>query len=350
MKKETILGLFALLVISGTIWGYNYLKGKNLLARTQIFYADYQEIGDLMVSAPVKINGFQVGTVTGVDLRKDDMRVIRVAMSVRNDIPVPKTTRAVIEPLGIMGGAGIALEFSKPCQGDGCAQSGDLLQGEMLSLVKKMLDGEQLDTYMTQLQSGLGELVDTLTVMSEDPNSQNLVGQSLYDTREILENTRLTTEELNRMVSRLGRQVGTVLDDLQAVTGTLKSQQDDIANTLQNARTISDQVAEADLGKTITESRATLQTIDGTVAELGSATKELQTVLDRINSGEGTLGKLVNEPDVYQQLERSLTNLDLLLQDVRLHPRRYINVSVFGGKDAGYERPDHDPAFSDPGQ
>ncbi|MBK7342463.1 MAG: MCE family protein [Saprospiraceae bacterium] len=107
MSKETKLGIFAFLVIAGAIWGYNYLKGSNLLARTQVFSAHYENIGDLMVSSPVKINGFQVGSVTRVYLEETNMQSIIAEFTVRNDISIPTTTTAVIVPGGIMGGAAI---------------------------------------------------------------------------------------------------------------------------------------------------------------------------------------------------------------------------------------------------
>lgn len=345
MSKETKLGIFAFLVIAGAIWGYNYLKGSNLLARTQVFSAHYENIGDLMVSSPVKINGFQVGSVTRVYLEETNMQSIIAEFTVRNDISIPTTTTAVIVPGGIMGGAAIDLDFTGVCSGQDCAQSGAILEGRQLGLLQQMLGDQEIDRYMARIKEGMNGLLDTLTLMSEDETSNNLVGRGLNNTRNILASTRTATADLALLVDRLGKQLPAIMNDLQSVTGTLKTSNTDIAGMLANANTVTKQVAGADLGQTIAKSQEALQAVEKTAAELGKATDELKTVLSRIEQGDGTLGKLINEPELYNQLNTMARNVDLLLQDVRLNPKRYINVSVFGKKDKGYVYPAEDPAF-----
>lgn len=346
MSKETKLGIFAFIVIAGAIWGYNYLKGSNLLSRTQVFSAHYENIGELMVSAPVKINGFQVGSVTRVFLEESDMQTIIAEFTVRNDISIPANTTAVIVPGGLMGGAAIDLEFDGVCSGADCAESGAVLAGRQLGLLQQMMGDDEIDKYLAKLKDGMNQLMDTLTLMSEDENSQNLVGRGLNNTRNILANTRTATEDLALLVDRLSAQLPAIMNDLQSVTGTLKTSNTDIAGMLANANTVTKQVAQADLGQTIAKSQQALLAVETTAAELGKATSELKTVLARIENGDGTLGKLINEPELYNQLNVMARNVDLLLQDVRLNPKRYINVSVFGKKDKGYIYPEEDPAFS----
>lgn len=345
MKKETKLGLFAFLVLAITIWGYYYLKGRNLLASKQVFYVEYADIGELMISSPVKISGYQVGTVSAIELDETDLQTVRVSLIVDSGIRIPASAKAMIEPAGIMGGAVIVLRFDRPCQGEDCADSGDVLQGGTASLMSKMLDEDQLSSYMEKLKAELSTVMDTLDVMSQDPNSRTLVGGSLYDTRQILENTRVTTAELAVLVNRVGAQLTRVMDDLQTVTGGLRSSNKDIGGILGNTHAITAQVKDADLGATISASRETMARIDTSVAELAKVTAELQVVLERINKGEGTVGKLVQDPAMYENLLRTSKNIELLLQDVRLNPKRYINVSVFGGKQKDYSLPEKDPAY-----
>ncbi|MCO6486385.1 MAG: MCE family protein [Saprospiraceae bacterium] len=345
MSKETKLGLFAVMILAITIWGYYYLKGRNLLARDQTFYVEYQDIGDLMISSPVKINGLQVGTVVDIRLDKEDMRTIIAELHVDRQIGVPPSAVAVIEPLGVMGGSSVALEFDQPCREGGCAPSGSTLQGGTASLMSKMLDQDQLDAYLDKLKSGLGEVIDSLDVASSDPDSRDLVGQSLYDTRQILSNTRITTEALAALVIRVSGQLESVMGHLENVTGTLDASHEEIARILSNTQEITGQVKDADIGKTIEVSRSTLEQINTTVTDLGRVSSELQTVLLRLNEGEGTLGRLIRDPEIYTNLQRTSRNLDLLLQDFRLNPKRYVNVSLIGRKDKPYRLPEEDPAF-----
>lgn len=345
MKKETKLGLFAFLVLAITIWGYYYLKGRNLLASKQVFYVEYADIGELMISSPVKISGYQVGTVSAIELDQADLQTVRVSLVVDSDIHIPVSAKAMIEPAGIMGGAVIVLRFDRPCKADDCAESGAVLQGGTASLISKMLDQDQLSSYMGRLKDELAVVMDTLDLMSQDPNARTLVGGSLYDTRQILENTRVSTAELSVLVQRVGSQLTKVMDDLQTVTGGLKASNKDIGGILDNTHAITSQVKDADLGATISASRETMARIDTGVAELAKVTAELQMVLASINAGEGTVGKLVQDPAMYDNLLRTSKNIELLLQDVRLNPKRYINVSVFGGKQKDYTLPEKDPAY-----
>lgn len=345
MSKETKLGLFAVMILAITIWGYYYLKGRNLLARDQTFYVEYQDIGDLMISSPVKINGLQVGTVVDIRLDKEDMRTIIAELHVDRQVGVPSSAVAVIEPLGVMGGAAVALKFDQPCREGDCAPSGYTLRGATATLMSKMLDQDQLDAYLDKLKSGLGEVIDSLDVASSDPDSRDLVGQSLYDTRQILSNTRITTEALAALVIRVSGQLESVMGHLENVTGTLDASHEEIARILSNTQEITGQVKDADIGKTIEVSRSTLEQINTTVTDLGRVSSELQTVLLRLNEGEGTLGRLIRDPEIYTNLQRTSRNLDLLLQDFRLNPKRYVNVSLIGRKDKPYRLPEEDPAF-----
>lgn len=350
MSKETRLGIFAIVILSISIWGYSYLKGKNMLSPSQIFYAEYLDIGELMVSSPVKINGFQVGTVSKISLKKTDMRTIVVEMLVEKGIQVPREAVAVIEPQGVMGGAQIALTFTTGCQDDSCAPSGSMLAGRASSLMGKMLAGADFDSYLDKFRAELAAMMDTLNQASADPNARDLVGQSLYDTRQILHHTRMTTEQLNALVSRMGGQLQAVMGDLQAVTGTIKKSNAEISGILANTHQISEQVRDADLGKTIADSRETMESLQTTLEDLRQVTDTLSLILDRVNQGDGTLGKLINDPEVYHNLVRTSRQVDLLLQDVRLNPKRYINVSVFGGRSREYKVPEADPAFPAGGQ
>lgn len=344
MKKETRLGIFAVIVIAMSFWGYNYLKGKNLLARTQTFYVEYVDIGELMVSSPVKVSGFQIGTVADLYLNKTDLKSVVAVLNVSNKVQIPEQTIAVIEPQGVMGGAYIALEFKQPCSGADCAKSGAKLQGRTNSLFSKMLGDNQIDGYMDRLKVGFTELLDTLSDISENPNATDIVGQSLYDTRQTLHNARVATAQLALLIERFNSQVGVILSDVGTVTSTLAAQNDNIAALTENTLHITSQIREADIGATVTESRQAIQSIEKTVAQLGTVSDNLNKLLSTLNEGDGTAAKIIRDKELYANLERSTRNLELLLQDLRLNPRRYFHFSVIGKKPGDYQFPEFDPA------
>lgn len=342
--------MFAVIVLAISIWGYNYLKGSNILVKTQIFTAEYTDMGELMVSSPIKINGFQVGIVEKIYLKNEDMQTIVAVLNISKGVKLPKSTVAVIEPAGLMGGSAISLKFDQPCQDKDCAQSGDKLQGETHNLLTKMLGENNVDGYLDKMQSRLSVLMDTLNESSSDPNSKDIVGQSLYDTRQTLQNTRLATEQLLILVNQFNKQLNPILVNLNQVTGNLNTHNDEIAGILKNTNAITAQVAEADMGKTVVQSQEALAKIQTTITELNKMTADLNTVISKVKNGEGTLGKLINEPEIYTNLQRTTRNVDLLLQDLRLNPKRYVHLSVFGKNNQPYDLPDNDPAYPDKGK
>jgi phospholipid/cholesterol/gamma-HCH transport system substrate-binding protein len=344
MKKETRLGIFAFAIIALSIWGYNYLKGKNLLSRSQTFYVEYEDIGDLMISSPVKVSGFQIGTVSDLYLNKEDLQTVVAVLSVDNKMRIPSKATAVIEPQGVMGGAYIGLEFSRPCSGPDCAQSGTTLKGKTNTLFSKMLGDDQLDMYVDRLRSGFAGMLDTLTEMSEDPEATDLMGKSLYDTRQTLHHARLATVQLAQLIEKFNGQVGAILSDVSTLTSTLAAQNEHIATLTANTVEISHQVREANVGATITESRAAIQSVQQTVTQLGEASEKLNALLRNLQEGDGTAARIIREKELYTNLERSTRNLDLLLQDLRLNPKRYFHFSVLGKKPGDYQFPEADPA------
>lgn len=346
MNKETKLGMFAVIILAISIWGYNYLKGSNILVKSQVFTAEYTEMGELMVSSPVKINGFQVGIVEEIYLKNEDMSTIVAVLNIDNNIKLPKTTIAVIEPAGLMGGSAISLIFDQPCQGEDCAKSGDLLQGRTDNLITKMLGENNVDDYLDNMRSRLNVLLDTLNESSSNPDADDLVGQSLYDTRQSLQNTRLATEQLLILINQFNRQLNPILQNLNQVTGNLSTHNDEISGILKNTNTITAQVADADLGQTVEQSQEALAKIQTTIAELNKMTADLNVVISKVKNGEGTLGKLINDPEIYTNLQRTTRNVDLLLQDLRLNPKRYVHLSVFGKNNQPYDYPESDPAYS----
>ncbi len=350
MAREIKIGLLSVIAIGLFIWGYKYLLGTNVLKRSSTFYIEYQDIDHLQVSAPVMIHGFQVGTVTNIYLNPDNLRTVVVVIEVDNDIKLPSNTVAELRSVGMMGGKSVELAYSGVCADD-CLESGATLKGKSLGFIQSMVDPSEVDQYLATIEHGIGGVIDSInySLLEEDPESG--LGKTVADMRIAIANLKATTIQMNRLFSDASGRLVDVLDDISAVSKTLKTNHEEIAGLLQNANDITKQLADARLDTTIFKANRALgstsemmQSLDETLVKADQTFKQIQALLTGINQGEGTLGSLTHDQELYNNLNSASRNLDLLLQDFRLNPKRYVNVSVFGKKQKKYLVPESDPA------
>jgi len=137
MKKEIKLGILTILTIAVSVWGFKYLLGKNVFSDVKTVNVKFDEVADLEVASPVKINGFKVGSVLDFDIDRDNVEKIVVTFDVEGDIPIPKNTMAVLKSVGVMGGRYIELEFDRLCDGSDCLEDGDFVQGQTNGMLSR---------------------------------------------------------------------------------------------------------------------------------------------------------------------------------------------------------------------
>ena len=333
IRRETKIGLLTAGALALLIWGYEFLKGRNILQSSQIFISEYDNVDELKKSNPIQVNGLQVGIVRAVYLNPQNLTSIIVEMDVSKDIKVPLGTVAEIHTSSMMGGRIIELVFPTECIDGSCPPAGKVLEGRTLGFLNSMVGTDNLDTYLTILETRLTRLTDTIiSRFSDNPELQ----KSGKDLQSILAN-------LNSASATLTRQLNGSLDDsfdnIASVTENLRKNNEQISKMIDNLASVSGDLKEEDVvgnvNTTVTQLKSTLQQIDGAVADLTS-------VLSRIQEGQGTLGLLVKDREMYDQLNKTLTNIDLLTQDIRLNPKRY--TTVLSKKSKPYEKPEDDPA------
>ena len=302
----------ALLVIASIllfIWGYSFLKGRDLLNSYKTFYVVYDNVEGLAASAPLTINGLVVGRITSITLRPSDAKLV-VELQLKNDFPISKSSSINIYEPGLIGGKQI--QIVPNLEDPNLAQSGDTLTGRIVPGLTALV-GEKL----TPLQEKVEK-----TIVSADSVLNNL--NKVLDAK--------TRANLRESIAKLNATLGEFSAASKNVNGMLAENRSKISSTMTNldkasgnfAR-ISDTIAKADIGKTI-------RSLEGTLAKVNA-------MIASIESGNGTLGKLVKDDALYTNLNKSSRELELLLQDLRLNPTRYINVSVFGKKNKPYKAP-----------
>ncbi|HMG16997.1 MAG TPA: MlaD family protein [Saprospiraceae bacterium] len=345
MSNEIKIGILATAAILISIFGYKFLKGHNVFGNSNEFYVEYKVVDQLTKSSPVFISGFQVGVVRNIYIKPEDQLSIVVVLEINPEISIPKNTVAAIRPSGIVGGKIVELIFDKPCAGDNCAKSGDYLKGVNQGYLDAMVGKEQLNSYLKVLKEGLVGIYDTLAAKAEGPDGQNQLQKTIKDINVIVQNLKTSTNNIRIITDATANSFPSIMGNLDGITKNLKTNNDKISAIIKNTEAITSNFQKVDIAKTNESVQLTLKNLDNTLSSTQVAMADLKKITSEINSGSGTMGKLIKDPQLYDNLNHTSKNLDLLLQDFRLNPKRYVNVSVFGKKQKDYAVPEKDPAY-----
>ena len=315
ISDETKVGSLTAISIVLLILGFNFLKGRDLTVKSMRFYAIFENIQGLASSNAVVINGKQVGTVYNTDGGKD-MRKITVVLTINQSVEIPDNSIAVINP-SVLGTTSIEIRLGNSQQ--------FINDGDTLATIasKGMLDDafQKVDPVLLQVKNAIKSLDSVLLTVNNvfDSKTKNNI-------RGVMENLNTTTASLAissaSLQAILNTQTGALsktLENVSAFKGTLKNNDAKIDQTLTNLETTTAKFSKLDIEKTLTS-------INGTI-------NELKNTIGKVNSDKGSLGLLISDPKLYNNLSATSNKLNLLLDDVRVHPKRYINISVFGKKD-----------------
>ena len=349
MRKEVKIGALVLAVAAIMIWGFNYLKGQDLFAKSLSLETNYGFVDQLSASSPVLINGVKVGNVTDVILDKNNVKNVVVKFTIEEVSHVPKSAVAVLTSVGLMGGKAITIDFEKPCSGNGdCLEDGDKLASATLGLMDSMLGEGAIDGAIEGAQNKIQQLVG-----SEG-------GEMNGDFSEILENLKVSVANLNDITTKINSVLATSTYDVKNVTSNLSKLSETIDNNnqrietiLMNVESVTQDLKSADIAGVVNSANSAISSTNGAIDDIKktiNSTNESMTkitaIVDKVENGEGSIGMLLNDAELYKELESTSEEIGLLLQDVRLNPKRYINVSVFGKKQKDYTLPEDDPANS----
>ncbi len=309
LSKEIKTAIFALSGFGLFFIGFNYLKSNDVFVRDNIFYAVYDNAEGLMVGTPVTIQGFQVGTVDQVSLLPGNKDII-VRFRVEKEYGFSKNSIAKIYEAGLLGGKSLAV--SPQFDGADLAQSGDTLQSAIAPGLSELVNDkltplqEKIESMITHADS---VLIAFNTVLN--PNTQLQLKSSI--------------ENLNASIFNF-RSIGETINNSLSENGQLHQTFDNLADLSADLSVVSSSLKEANL--------------DDTFEDLGSAVGNLSQILDLMEEGEGSLGKLITKDDLHLSLEQTNSQIQLLLEDMRLNPKRYVHFSLFGKKQVKYKPSD----------
>jgi phospholipid/cholesterol/gamma-HCH transport system substrate-binding protein len=352
MKREIRIGALAILVTAFAIWGYKFVKGKNLFKAVTTYNAIFDNVEQLTVASPVLINGYKVGAVSRIVLNPENVKSIIVSFQVEGKMPLPKNTNAVLINDGLVGGKIMSLEFEELCSGDNCAKSGDYFIGVNRGFIESLVGKDNLGNYSSTLKSSAVEILDTLNTRIKNAGEDEPLANTFKNLSITIENLAGLTASLNTIMSQSSKNLSQSFANLNAITKNISDNNEQITGLLTNLNSVTTQLKDANLGQTVNKSNKALDQTSEMISELKSTLDtanetfgQLNKVFVKMDEGEGTLSKLLNDKELYSNLELTSKNLSLLLQDMRLNPKRYLSVSVFGKKGKEYVVPEDDPAF-----
>lgn len=315
MKKITLIyiGATFILAIVIFVWGYNYLKGKDLFSKQMILYSRYHKIDGLVTANPVLINGKQVGSVNRIYFAPDHSGDLIVTFLIKDRFPIPKNTIARIVNATLLGAKSVDLKLGNSNQ---YVQSGDTLKGSVEVTLKDEVSSAlaPMKARAERILSSADTLIKAMSELLSKETKGNLK-ESFHDVAGTLHNLNVSSAELKMMIGESRVHVTRTLANLDSLTGTLSSSRGDLKATITNLRSVSDSLSTADIAGTIREAKASLERVN--------------RLLAKMNQGEGTIGQLMVNDSLYIELNKSVRDLDLLLKDMKENPHRYLKFSVF---------------------
>jgi phospholipid/cholesterol/gamma-HCH transport system substrate-binding protein len=319
ISKELKIGLVVTSAIGFFIWGINFLKGRDLFSHKYELYAIYPKIDGLIEANPLLVNGFKVGQINKISLIKDNKGQygVLVKFLLTEDVQIPKHSIAKAVSSDLLGSKAVEIIYSNETE---FVQSGDTLIAEteegLKTTVSKQL--QPLQQKIEGLLSSVDSVMTIVEVVLNDKTRENL-SKSFESIKKAIESLEQTAYKMDDLVASEKAKISSILTKLNSLAGMLEQNTGKIDNIIGNFSTLSDSLAKSNLKSAIEEADKTLA--------------ELNKLVAQINSGQGTLGKLVKNDSLYNNLNKASDDLDKLMKDLRINPERYIHFSVFGRKD-----------------
>jgi len=307
--KEVKTGILAIVAIVILIFGYSFLKGKNLLDSSRKFHAVYADVEGLSPSSAVTINGLKVGQVNRIDFL-DGTGILLVTFSVDSDFEFSGNSLAQIYGGGLIGGKSLAIvpDYESKIM----AKSGDTLPSDIEEGIMELVN-ERLTPLQVKVERVIVSADSLLTAFNQvlNPETRNNLSSTFNDLAETVRSFKSTATSLNGIVAGNSEKLDRTFTNLDEMSG--------------NFNKFSDTLAQVDL--------------NGMTKNLEAVIADFEQLSSNLNDGKGTAGKLLNDDKVYNNLDRATKQLEELLQDLKLNPKRYVHFSLFGKKPGSYQAP-----------
>lgn len=305
LSNETKVGALLVVAIALLILGFNLLKGNDIFSSDTTLYAVYHDVDGLAAANPVNVNGLKVGSVSSLNVMDEHAGGILVKLTIKSDLSIPTNSVAKIVSSDLLGSKAVVLEFG---DANTNLQDDDTISASVsVSMTEKLTSqiaplSDKIKIILISLDSVLTDVHSTL-----DSKTQKNLRNSIMSLSETMKNFSSTSAKLDKLVN-----------NFNSFMGNINSQNEKINQILTNTEQATSSLAEADL--------------PGTIHNLNTTVTNFNDLLSNVNEGKGSLGLLMNDDHLYDNLKSATHNLNLLMEDLRLNPKRYVHFSLFGRK------------------
>jgi phospholipid/cholesterol/gamma-HCH transport system substrate-binding protein len=312
ISREVKIAILVIVTLAFGIWGFNYLKGKDIFVKHREFYAIYNKVEGLGISSPVVVNGYAVGAVTEIALMKERPGFLIVKFRISNsDLQIPMDTEAKIASSSLLGSKQIQLLMGIDSV---YLEPGDTLnttiEEDLQTSVNKMI--QPLKDKVERLISNVDSILVPIQTILDEEGTRKLA-ESLQRIPRVLENLEKTTYRIDTLVAQEKNKLGRIISNVESITGNLKKNNEKITSILENVEEITDSLAKSNFKETIKHATDVVAKVD--------------MVMEKVNKGEGTLGALLYDDRLYSQLDGAASKLNHLIDDIEQNPERYLNFS-----------------------
>lgn len=317
LNNETKIGMMAIISIAILIIGFNFLKGKGLFKKENRVYAVFEDAQGLVKSNPVMINGVQVGRIENLDGGRD-MKKILVTVSLSKDVNIPTNSLAVINP-NLLGSPTLEIQLG---DANTYVKKGDTLlttmNGGAFDQAMKIIN-----PVLYEVKNAVKSLDSVLTTIASvfDDNTKDHIKSMIANFNLASASFVVTTASLQKMMDSQNSDLAHTLKNVNSFTSNLNTNNGKLDSIMESTKVFTQKLSGLDLAKTLDT--------------LNVAINNFKMSAEKINSKDGSIGLLLNDKTLYNNLESTTNKINILLDDIRVHPRRYVNVSIFGKKDKG---------------
>ena len=312
LTKTSKIGILVVLSLTLLIWGINFLKGRDIFRTEKVFYARYKNVGGLTATTLVTLNGLKIGYVREIYFAEDLSGDLIVKIALHSNFPLPKGTTAQIASSDLLGSKVVKLNLGNSAT---LLVANDTLGAQMDADIMKQVN-EQIAPIKAKAERLIENMDSIVTAASRilNSDSQRNITESIRQVHLTMKNLENITATLNEVISGQKKNLTSTITNLSLISGDLKSNSGKLGHMMDNFSTFSDSLKKLEINKTV-------EHINGSVASLNM-------ILSKIDTANGTLGLLVNDPRLYQNINYSTENLNRLLVDFRLNPKRYVHFSA----------------------
>jgi phospholipid/cholesterol/gamma-HCH transport system substrate-binding protein len=315
MKKRRIwIAIFFLIGFGILFWGVNFLKGVDLFNQQTIVYSVYPRVDGLEIGAPVDVNGLRIGQVKDIRFADNDPDRILVEMMLKTDLVIPNTAVAKIYSSDLLGSKAIGFQY----KGIGEAlQNLDTLPSAVETSLMEEVNRQvaPIKIKAENLLASLDTMVIAVQSIFNDSARKNLEA-SFRNIKQSVDYLKNTSYNIDTLVVAQRDRLAQIVGNVEAITRNIDAHEEQISHVITNFASFSDSLAALELTETIKRT--------------DNALNQFSEMIERLDRGEGTVGQLMKNDSLYNNLERSAGELNSLLYDIKHHPERYVRVSVFG--------------------